>query len=241
VHLPLRPPVYAPKPGKKAKDKTFHADPAKAVEHVPSGVALTVSELFRQYVTWRMAWPMRNEKRDIVPLKSDKLDERGIPLDLHQVPAVGAVLHFGGRSRTKRLVELEKRVYAEMESLATLVAKQGPVERLLKDVGMSQAIAMNPRAAAPTLELSTVLYRYQGKRSTEQQNIWTPEEYRVPVYNMVDILGETEAQKLLQIGRYEDYQWICIREGRVCAHLLELLQRAAWWNQEADILDDKSV
>jgi hypothetical protein len=79
------------------------------------------------------------------------------------------------------------------------------------------------------------MYEYEGtgEESQSDAETWIPGAYRVPVFNMVDILGEAEAQRLLEYGFHGKRHWFCVKSTPVTANALAVLNRAAWWFEEA--------
>jgi hypothetical protein len=238
-YLPLRAPIYDARPGmqRQKEDQPFTLDRDKPSYSLPAGTGPTLSKLLRRLVVQSLTWPMRNEKRSILSLDEQLgYDERGIPNDLNNTSDVVALLYFGGKMRTSRLLDMESKGLRVQHELARIIAKGGIKLKEVEQFGLRLQLNMQPRVSAPHLTLPTIKYQYKepDQAFDTDNEPWMPTEYRIPVFGMIDILGEELAQHLLETGRHQGSKWICIKESRVCANALQTLLQAAWWFQESN-------
>jgi hypothetical protein len=168
---------------------------------------------------------------------------------LKDVPDVAGVMFFGGRVRTQRLLDIEKQV---IESASAIDHAIGVAlswyrsKNKVEPLGYGGLVKANPRVMYDRLRLSSV--QYQDSRNRDRwrfvnavtrlfstgrhfvdQDPWRPAEYRVPVFAMVDMLGQDKATELLKGTQLEGSTWIAIKHGRHTAPALEWLIKGAFW------------
>jgi hypothetical protein len=152
---------------------------------------------------------------------------------------VAAVLFFGNRRvwGGERVRELERRVDESGARIETAVQE---VLRWYRRKGWETSPGMRvlalaaPRARFPVFNLPTVEYcdTSREKDAVDAAGAWIPREYPVPVFPMVDILGEDKARELLANTRLEGATWVALRSGPMFMRALGWLLRGAWWFME---------
>jgi hypothetical protein len=165
---------------------------------------------------------------------------------LDAVADVSGVMFFGGRVRTSRVVEMERKVAASaraidarLDDALSWYRKKGLVE----PVGYGGLVQANPRMRHEVLRLNTVAYKREMRDTgwwwwwrwkRREPEAWEPSVCRVPVFSMVDILGEERAREVLHGTKYDGVAWIAIKHGRFTAPVMEWLIKAYFWFAESD-------
>jgi hypothetical protein len=200
----------------------------------PPGMMEAVDTMIVRAVARSLAWPLkRTGSRSIVPLPHG-------PSELNSVPDVAALLFFGGRTRTTELVDLENNVTqsaakidAHIDKMATFYRSKDQSVKL----GWEGLPRANPRVQYPTLNLSTIVYKNESLTEVNETTVesWSPQVYSIPVFSMVDMLGDEMAQEIVKGTPFETTTWMAVKSGTSSAPFLEWLIRGEWWAMERGI------
>jgi hypothetical protein len=181
-----------------------------------------------------LAWPVkRTGSRIVVPLPDG-------PDEVNSVPDVAALLFFGGRTRTTELVGLENsvtqsaaKIDAHIDKMATFYRSKDQFVKL----GWEGLPRANPRVQYPPLKLSTIAYNNESPTEVNGTTAesWSPKEYSIQVFSMVDMLGEEMAQEIIKGTPFEGTTWMAVKYSPSSAPVLEWLIRGEWWAKERGI------
>jgi hypothetical protein len=171
-----------------------------------------------------LRWPVRHLSRDFVA--SERLE------DISNVENVAGIMFFGGRVRTQRVIDMERRVLEsalKIETLLTRTLSWYPSRQLTKPLGHGGLVKANHRTLFEPLRLSTVNYEYQSSTANLDGNVL---DYGAPVFPMIDILGSELAEELLKDTHYEGATWLAVKFGRRTTPAIEWLIKGAFWFSE---------
>jgi hypothetical protein len=198
-----------------------------------------IDHLFAENLCAKLHWPLRHRPGDFVALRD------GIA-GLDAIAGVSGVMFFGGQVRSKRIVEMERKVAA---SARRIDARLGDAlawyrsKELIEPLGYGGLVQANPRARHEVLQLKTIPYRHVAGSGLwrwpwwglegGQTEAWEPSAYRVPVFSMVDIVGEERARELLSGTKFDGVNWVAIKGGRFTAPAMEWLIKGYFWSSES--------
>jgi hypothetical protein len=191
-----------------------------------------INHLLAQSIFGALAWPIRRRRQDFVVLPS------GLG-DLNSVPSVAGVLFFGGRVRTQRIIDLEDKVSQsgkDIDRAIDIALKWYRSNGRVQPLGYGGIVKVNPRVIFKPLKLSSVQYQdptIPHGTSSITTEPWRPAKYRVPVFSMVDMLGQEKALELVKDTQFEGYNWVAIKYGQHTAPCLEWLIKGAFWFSES--------
>ena len=199
---------------------------------LPPTISQVVETLLAESVLRALAWPFkRSNPKFAVPLP-------GGPETLKRVPGVAALLYFGRTLRTPQLIEIENEIArsgadieARVEKVMSWFRSQNPH---LKD-GWDVLPRANPRVRYPPLKIPTIEYQHDSQASlekSENERCEPPNRYSVPVFSMVDILGEVKAREVVTKTVFENEEWVVLKEGSASVSVLKSLLKAQWWAAE---------